>query len=172
MMAVRSYDCGASCLPAVSSWVHSFPCDDQDHVVAAHNLPPSLPPSLHGGCRRSAPLLSSPLRKNSKGPGNLFIRKSCGSLSCLAEALTSPILSCILLPRDIFSCSLAHLGESQICKSRPQKAWQSVLGVYWKGKEADDQNTGRGMSLGHSRECVLKVRTEASPPLPNHLEIK
>lgn len=61
--------------------------------------------------------LSSP--EEFKGPGNLFIRKSCGSRSCSVEVLTSPILPCVFLPGDIFSCSRAHLGESQVCKSRP-----------------------------------------------------
>lgn len=43
-----------------------------------------------------------------------------------------------------------------------RKAWQSALGVYWKGDEANDQNVGRGLSLGHLQESVLKVRLEAS----------
>lgn len=124
-MAVSSCDPGASHLLALCP-----PGSIHSHVRTRTmwSLPIIFPPPLAEDA--DAPLPS----KNSKGPGNLFIGKSCGRLSCLVEALTSPSRSCIVLSSDIFSCSLASLGESQICKSRPQKAWQSVLGVYWKGE--------------------------------------
>ena len=120
---------------SVSSQFHSLPYNDQDHVVAGPVWTMwsiIFLPSPH--CGRGC---SSPLRKNSKGPGNLFIRKSCGSRSCLAEALTSPILFCIFLPSDIFSCSLAYFGESQVCKSRPQESLAKCVRCLLEGERGE-----------------------------------